>query len=61
MGWLTGQRHKHVTTNEMPTIRINFDHECLIKPKPQSMFPFDRGLWQGINNTCCTHGQGREV
>ncbi|XP_028416429.1 uncharacterized protein LOC114540493 [Dendronephthya gigantea] len=42
MGWLTGQRHKHVTgtTEERPTITINFDHECLLRnPDHKTCFP----------------------
>jgi hypothetical protein len=40
MGWLTGQRHKHVTTKEVPTITINFDHECLLRnPNHKICFP----------------------
>jgi hypothetical protein len=40
MGWLTGQRHKHVTTKERPTITINFDHDCLLRnPNHKVCFP----------------------
>ena len=40
MGWLTGQRHKHVSTKEKPTITINFDHECLLRnPNHKICFP----------------------
>ena len=40
MGWLTGQRHKHVSTKEKLTITINFDHECLLRnPNHKICFP----------------------
>ena len=43
MGWLTGQRHKHVSTKEKPTITINFDHECLLRnPNHKICFPLIR-------------------
>ena len=40
IGWLTGQRHKHVSRKEKPTITINFDHECLLRnPNHKICFP----------------------
>ena len=40
MGWLTGQRHKHVVTKEKPIITINFDHDCLVRnPDHKICFP----------------------
>ncbi len=40
MGWLTGQRHKHVMRKEKPTITINFDHDCLVRnPDHKVCFP----------------------
>ena len=40
MGWLIGQRHKHVVAKEKPTITINFDHDCLVRnPEHKVCFP----------------------
>ena len=40
MGWLIGQRHKHILSKEKPTITINFDHNCLVRnPDHKVCFP----------------------
>ena len=40
MGWLTGQRHKHIFEQDNLTINVCFDHECLSRnPKHQICFP----------------------
>ena len=40
MGWLTGQRHKHILPKEKPSITLNFDHDCLLRnPNHTTCFP----------------------
>lgn len=40
MGWLTGQRHRHLFEDEKPYITLNFDHECLVRsPNHTICFP----------------------
>ena len=39
MGWLTGQKHKPIS-GEQISITVKFDHDCLIRnPKHQICFP----------------------
>jgi hypothetical protein len=39
MGWLTGQKHKHMFEKQ-PTINVHFDHECLQRnPSHTVCFP----------------------